>query len=62
MLDVAREVASRGTGVLLAEQNAFAALSVAHRGYVLENGSLTLRGTRDELMGDDAVRAAYIGV
>jgi branched-chain amino acid transport system ATP-binding protein len=51
-----------GTSVLLAEQNAHAALKVAHRGYVIEEGTVALEGARDELMGNEEVRRAYIGV
>ena len=51
-----------GTSVLLAEQNAHAALKVAHRGYVIEEGAVALEGGRDELMGNEEVRKAYIGV
>jgi branched-chain amino acid transport system ATP-binding protein len=51
----------RGAAVLLVEQNARMALSVADRGYVLETGRLVLSGKPDELWSDDAVRAAYLG-
>jgi len=51
-----------GTSVLLAEQNAHAALKVAHRGYVIEEGDVALEGARDDLMGNEEVRRAYIGV
>jgi len=51
-----------GVSVLLAEQNAFAALSIAHRAYVMEGGHVTIEGSRDELLHDDRVRSAYLGV
>jgi len=51
-----------GTSVLLAEQNAHAALKVAHRGYVMEEGRVVLEGDKDDLMGNEEVRRAYIGV
>ena len=51
-----------GTSVLLAEQNAHAALKVAHRGYVIEEGSVALEGRREDLMGNEEVRRAYIGL
>ncbi|MDH3205457.1 MAG: ABC transporter ATP-binding protein [Gemmatimonadota bacterium] len=51
-----------GTSVLLAEQNAHAALKVAHRGYVMEEGRVVLEGDQDDLMGNEEVRRAYIGV
>jgi len=56
------EVAASGCGVLLVEQDAGAALEVAQRGYVLENGAVTLAGTAAELAGDSQVRAAYLGI
>ncbi|GBF06836.1 ABC transporter [Deinococcus aerius] len=57
-----RRVNEAGVSVLLAEQNAFAALGIAHRGYVLEGGRVSLQGTQGELLGDDRVRSAYLGV
>ncbi|AWN23506.1 branched-chain amino acid ABC transporter ATP-binding protein [Deinococcus irradiatisoli] len=57
-----QRVNESGVSVLLAEQNAYAALSIAHRGYVMENGKVTLEGPRDMLMNDDRVRSAYLGV
>ncbi|MFP3947400.1 MAG: ABC transporter ATP-binding protein, partial [Longimicrobiales bacterium] len=56
------EINERGTSVLLAEQNANAALKVAGRGYVIEEGEVALEGERDELMDNPEVRRAYIGV
>ncbi|MBQ8494228.1 MAG: ABC transporter ATP-binding protein, partial [Clostridia bacterium] len=50
-----------GTTILLVEQNAQMALSVAHRGYVLETGRVVISGTGEELLRDDAVRKAYLG-
>ena len=55
------EIRRRGTTVLLVEQNARMALSVADRGYVLETGRLAVQGKPAELWSDDAVRAAYLG-
>jgi branched-chain amino acid transport system ATP-binding protein len=55
------EIRRRGTTVLLVEQNARMALSVADRGYVLETGRLALQGKPAELWGNDEVRAAYLG-
>jgi branched-chain amino acid transport system ATP-binding protein len=51
-----------GITVLLVEQNARAALKLSHRGYVLENGTIKLSGTGDELLGNEEVRKAYLGV
>jgi branched-chain amino acid transport system ATP-binding protein len=55
------EIRARGATVLLVEQNANMALSVADRGYVLEAGTLLLSGKPDELWHNDHVRAAYLG-
>jgi branched-chain amino acid transport system ATP-binding protein len=52
----------QGTTVLLVEQNAQQALSRAHRGYVLETGSIVKEGTGQELLHDPAVKEAYLGV
>jgi branched-chain amino acid transport system ATP-binding protein len=57
-----QRVNEAGVSVLLAEQNAFAALGIAHRGYVLEGGRVSLQGSQSELLGDDRVRSAYLGV
>jgi branched-chain amino acid transport system ATP-binding protein len=56
-----REINQAGTTILLVEQNAFMALSVAHRAYVLETGAITLSGKAAELRNDPKVRAAYLG-
>ncbi|WP_223850389.1 ATP-binding cassette domain-containing protein [Paracoccus yeei] len=54
-------IRDRGTTVLLVEQNANVALSVADRGYVLEAGALMVSGRPDELWSNPQVRAAYLG-
>jgi branched-chain amino acid transport system ATP-binding protein len=56
-----REIHDRGTTILLVEQNAHMALSVAARGYVLETGSMTVEGTTSQLLDNEEVRAAYLG-
>jgi branched-chain amino acid transport system ATP-binding protein len=56
-----RKIRDRGTTVLLVEQNANMALSVADRGYVLVTGNLTVEGTPAQLLGNEEVRAAYLG-
>jgi len=56
-----REINARGTTLLLVEQNALMALSIAHRGYVLEAGAVVHSGPAARLLGDPAVRAAYLG-
>jgi branched-chain amino acid transport system ATP-binding protein len=55
------EINSQGTTILLVEQNANKALALAHRGYVIETGSIVLAGTADELRGNPEVRKAYLG-
>jgi branched-chain amino acid transport system ATP-binding protein len=55
------DIVAQGTGVLLVEQDAGAALEVAERAYVLENGRIALHGSASELAHDDRVRAAYLG-
>ena len=61
LFDIIRELHAAGTTILLVEQNAQAALSVADRAYVLETGKISLTGTGAELMASDAVRKAYLG-
>jgi branched-chain amino acid transport system ATP-binding protein len=56
-----REINQEGTTVLLVEQNALMALSVANRGYVLETGTVALEGTAAELRENPRVKAAYLG-
>lgn len=62
MFDIIASVAERGVSILIVEQNLMQALSIADRGYVMENGRIVLSGTAKELMDNDAVRAAYLGV
>lgn len=47
--------------MLLVEQNAYMALSIAHRAYVLENGYITANGPANELIASDEIRKAYLG-
>jgi branched-chain amino acid transport system ATP-binding protein len=61
MFEVIQKINKEGTTILLAEQNANAALKIANRGYVFENGSIVLQGTSQELFSNDEVRKAYIG-
>jgi branched-chain amino acid transport system ATP-binding protein len=56
-----REIHALGTTILLVEQNAHMALSVAARGYVLETGTLKVEGTTSQLLDNEEVRAAYLG-
>lgn len=59
--EIIQRINQAGTTVLLAEQNAFAALKIAHRAYVIENGRIVLEGSPESLLNNDAVRRAYIG-
>lgn len=61
VFEVIQEIHRNGTTVLLAEQNANAALKIADRGYVIENGRIVLVGTSGELFANDEIRKAYIG-
>ncbi len=58
---IIKEINEQGTTVLLVEQNASQALSIAHRAYVLETGLVVKTGTGSELLGDPSVVAAYLG-
>ena len=62
ILDVVRGFKRRGLTVLLVEQNARAALAIADRGYVIETGRIAASGSAAELLADDRVQAAYLGV
>ena len=61
IFDIIREVSEAGTTVLLVEQNAKKALSIADRAYVLETGKIVLEGNAQELMNDESVKKAYLG-
>ena len=62
VFNVVKMLKSQGMTIILAEQNAFAALAIADRGYVLETGTITLSGTGQELISNEQVRAAYLGM
>jgi branched-chain amino acid transport system ATP-binding protein len=61
IFDVIRDLNRQGVSVLLVEQNARMALKVAHRGYVLETGRVTVADKADVLLNDPRIRAAYLG-
>ena len=61
IFDIIMELKKAGTTILLVEQNAQMALSVADRAYVLETGKIVNQGSASELLHDDSVRAAYLG-
>jgi branched-chain amino acid transport system ATP-binding protein len=61
IFDTIREINAQGTTILLVEQNALMALSVASRGYVLETGTTVLAGTSRDLLNNPQVMKAYLG-
>jgi len=61
IFDVVRDIAARGVTILLVEQNARLALELAHRGYVMESGTIALSGTAKTLLEDPRVKEAYLG-
>ncbi|WP_338018918.1 ABC transporter ATP-binding protein [Ectothiorhodospira haloalkaliphila] len=62
IFDIIRELNQEGITIFLVEQNAAQALSVSHRGYVLEAGKVVLEGRGEELLENEQVRAAYLGI
>lgn len=61
IFSIVKEINAAGTTILLVEQNAHMALSIAHTAYVLETGSITLSGTAQEIANNPAVQKAYLG-
>lgn len=61
IFDIIKSISATGTTVLLVEQNAKKALSIADRGYVLETGKIVLEGKASDLLNDDTVKKAYLG-
>ena len=61
IFNIVQKISAGGTTILLVEQNAFKALSIANRAYILETGSIAKEGIASELANDDAVRKAYLG-
>ena len=62
IFDVIKNLKSLDVTVLLVEQNAFGALSIADRGYVMETGKILMSGTAEELIADPRIREAYLGI
>jgi branched-chain amino acid transport system ATP-binding protein len=62
IFSIVREINAQGTPVLLVEQNAYKALEVSHRGYVLETGSIVQTGSGKELLASEDVQKAYLGM
>ncbi|HLO48059.1 MAG TPA: ABC transporter ATP-binding protein [Kamptonema sp.] len=58
---IIRDINSQGTTILLVEQNARMALSIAHRGYVIQTGQVVVEGTAKDLQSNETVRKAYLG-
>ncbi|MDR7568480.1 MAG: ABC transporter ATP-binding protein [Armatimonadota bacterium] len=61
IFEAIREINRQGTTILLVEQNAFMALEIAHRGYVLETGTMVLEGRAEDLRENPEVKRAYLG-
>lgn len=61
IFEIVKDINAAGTTVLLVEQNAKMALSIAHRAYVIETGSIVLAGEAKDLMNSDSVKKAYLG-
>ena len=61
IFEIIKKVSAAGTTVLLVEQNAKKALSIADRAYVLETGKIILQGDADKLLNDESVKKAYLG-
>ena len=61
IFEIIQRINALGISILLVEQNAAMALSVANRGYVLETGTIVLDGTASDLLADPQVRTAYLG-
>lgn len=62
MFEIIRKIRKEGVSILIVEQNLMAALSVAQRGYVLETGHLVLEGSSDDLIHNEDVKKAYLGI
>ncbi len=62
IFDIIKEINQQGTTILLVEQNVFHSLTLSHRGYVLENGSIVLSGIGQDLLKDQHIRQSYLGL
>ena len=62
IFQIIREINAQGITILLVEQNAQAALQIAHRGYVLETGTIVLSGNAKDLLANPQVAEAYLGI
>ena len=61
IFNIIEKISTAGTTILLVEQNAFKALSIANRAYILETGIITKSGNAKDLINDSAVKSAYLG-
>ena len=61
IFDTIVEINKSGTTILLVEQNANMALSIANRAYVLETGKIVIKGNTNEMLNNESIRAAYLG-
>lgn len=61
IFDIIQQINKEGTTIFIIEQNANVALSIANRGYVLQNGEIIMQGTSNELLADEIFRRAYLG-
>jgi branched-chain amino acid transport system ATP-binding protein len=61
IFEIIKEINDQGTSILLVEQNALMALDLASRGYVMETGTIALRGNARELRSNEQVRKTYLG-
>lgn len=62
IFNTVKEINDQGTSILLVEQNVFNALDMAVEGYVLENGRIVLEGKSQDLLADEYIKEAYLGV
>ncbi len=62
MFEIVKEINRMGTAVLMVEQNVYHALCLSSSGYILENGRIVLQGSGSDLLKNDRVRQAYLGI
>jgi branched-chain amino acid transport system ATP-binding protein len=62
VFDVIETIVASGTTILIVEQNVYQTLQIADRGYVIENGEIVMDGPSQQLIGDDHIRQAYLGI
>ena len=62
IFEIIREINRQGTTILLVEQNVYQSLNIAHRGYVVETGRIVLTGSGRELLANDHVKTAFLGM